>query len=199
MAEDYSKYKPNSNKYKQEQAEKEKAKPKTKQVAKAKNVDSHKEDKVAIVKERASNAGIAVLKHVIEPTAKKLLFDVGSNWLKAMLYPNEQPSTGRRYSNYDRPSYRDTDSRVVNVNERRRVRERIVLESEEDAESVIDAMGDLIETYGQASIADLYDLVGKTAEYTDNRYGWKSVRNFGIRVSRYGDAVLELPSAVLID
>ena len=38
-------------------------------------------------------------------------------------------------------------------------------------------MDELIETYGMVSVADLYDLVGITCNYTDNKYGWTSVRN----------------------
>lgn len=199
MAEDYSKYKPNSHKYKQEQAAKENARPKLKQIAQAKPSEPHKEDKAAMVKQRATNAGNAVLTHVIVPTVKKLIVDMVTSGIRSMVYPNEQPSAGRKYSNYDRPSYRDVDSRVVNTPQRRSVREKVILSSDEEAEAIIDVMGDLVERYGQASIADLYDLVGKTADYTDYKYGWKSVRNFGIRRNQYNESILELPRAVLLD
>ena len=52
-----------------------------------------------------------------------------------------------------------------------------MLESRGEAEEVITRMDELIETYGVVSVADLYDLVGKTCEYTDNKYGWTNVRN----------------------
>ena len=38
-------------------------------------------------------------------------------------------------------------------------------------------MDELIDTYGQVSVADLYDLVGKSCNYTDNNYGWTNLRN----------------------
>ena len=38
-------------------------------------------------------------------------------------------------------------------------------------------MDELIDTYGNVSVADLYDLVGKSSEYTDNKYGWTNLRN----------------------
>ena len=38
-------------------------------------------------------------------------------------------------------------------------------------------MDELIDMYGQVSVADLYDLVGKTCEHTDNKYGWTNIRN----------------------
>ena len=37
-------------------------------------------------------------------------------------------------------------------------------------------MDELIETYGSVSVADMYDLVGISCEYTDNKYGWKNIR-----------------------
>ena len=59
-------------------------------------------------------------------------------------------------------------------------------------------MDELIETYGVASVADLYDLVGLRCEYTDNKYGWNNLRNAEpIRV-RDG-YMLKMPKALPID
>ena len=193
----YSKYQPNSHKYKEEQAKKEKSKEKPKQVAKAKSVDK-KEDKMEIAKERVSNAGTAVVNGVLIPALKKLIVEAVTSGIRSIVFPNE-PAGGRKYSNYDRPSYRDTESRVIRTEERRRVRKEIIMETEEDAESVIDALSDLIDRYERASIADLYDLVGITAEYTDHRYGWTSIRNFGVARNRYGEYEIKAPRAVLLD
>ena len=38
-------------------------------------------------------------------------------------------------------------------------------------------MNELIDTYDVVSVADLYDLVGKSCNYTDNKYGWTNIRN----------------------
>lgn len=38
-------------------------------------------------------------------------------------------------------------------------------------------MDELIDTYKLVSVADLKDLVGITGNYTDNRYGWTSIRS----------------------
>ena len=59
-------------------------------------------------------------------------------------------------------------------------------------------MDELIETYGSATVADLYDLVGITCNYTDNKYGWTNLRNAEpIRV-RDG-YMLKMPKALPID
>lgn len=58
-------------------------------------------------------------------------------------------------------------------------------------------MDELIDTYGNVSVADLYDLVGKSCEYTDQKYGWTNIRNAEpIRV-RDG-YMLKLPKATPI-
>ena len=38
-------------------------------------------------------------------------------------------------------------------------------------------MNELLDNYGIVSVADLYDLVGKSCDYTANRYGWTNIRN----------------------
>ena len=70
----------------------------------------------------------------------------------------------------------------------------IILESRGEAEEVLDSLCDLIETYQIASVADLYDLVGETPEYTDNKYGWTNLRNADVERVRDGYR-LKLPKA----
>ena len=74
----------------------------------------------------------------------------------------------------------------------------IILETRGEAEDVLDRMRELIDTYGQVTVADLYDLVGITGNYTDNKYGWVNIRNAEpIRV-RNG-YLLKLPKAIPVD
>lgn len=71
----------------------------------------------------------------------------------------------------------------------------IVVESRGEAEDVLARMDDLIATYGVVSVADLYDLVGITGKYTDNKYGWSDIGSAG--VVRVGDGyLLKLPKAL---
>lgn len=44
-----------------------------------------------------------------------------------------------------------------------------------DAEAVLNQLTDMIEEYGFVTIVDLYDSVGKTAPYTADNFGWKSM------------------------
>ena len=48
------------------------------------------------------------------------------------------------------------------------------------------------------SVADLYDLVGISGNYTDNKYGWTNLRNSDVQRVRDG-YLLKLPKALPFD
>ena len=59
-------------------------------------------------------------------------------------------------------------------------------------------MDDILEKYGMVSVADLYDLVGVTGNYTDNKYGWTNLSNAEIVRVRDGYQI-KLPRARVLD
>ena len=56
-------------------------------------------------------------------------------------------------------------------------------------------MEELIDMYQLVSVADFYDLVGVSGNYTDNRYGWTNVRNAYVVRVRDG-YMIKLPKAL---
>ena len=74
----------------------------------------------------------------------------------------------------------------------------IVLTRRGEAEDVLDRMFELIDTYGLVRVADLYDLVGITGNYTDNKYGWTNIQNADI-VRVKGVYMIRLPRAITIN
>lgn len=58
--------------------------------------------------------------------------------------------------------------------------EDAILKTREEAEKVLYKMEELIEIYGSATLADLYDLVGINSSYKDTQYGWTNLRNANI-------------------
>ena len=74
----------------------------------------------------------------------------------------------------------------------------IILDTRKEAEEVLDRMDDLIDNYGVVSVADLYDLVGISGNYTDNKYGWTNLRNADVQRVRDG-YLLKLPKALPFD
>jgi hypothetical protein len=53
-------------------------------------------------------------------------------------------------------------------------------------------MDQLIEKYETVSVADLYELLGVTSSYTDEKWGWVDLREATIRRVRDG-YLLDLP------
>ena len=52
--------------------------------------------------------------------------------------------------------------------------------------------------FGEVTVADLYDLVGISSDYTDRKYGWTDLATAKpIRVR--GGYLLDLPRAKLLD
>jgi hypothetical protein len=68
----------------------------------------------------------------------------------------------------------------------------IILASRADAEDVLDRLRDLINQYEMATVSDLYDLVGLTGEFTDDKWGWYDLRSAAVQAVR-GGYLLRLP------
>ena len=73
----------------------------------------------------------------------------------------------------------------------------IVLDSKGEAERVIDILNDLVNQYGQATVGDLFDLLGETipGDFTSRDWGWTDLR--GARSIRVRDGyLLDLPKCI---
>lgn len=174
-------YTPNSHKFKAEIAEKKKVE----KVVKGK-VGTRKKTGVRkltdiFVSEDAANVKSYILMDVLIPSVKKAVSDIVTNGIDMILYGESgrtkktSPSSKISYrSYYERDDERYRESRKAKTGYSY---DEIVLETRGEAEEVLTRMDELIETYGMVSVADLYDLVGITCNYTDNKYGWTSVRN----------------------
>lgn len=75
---------------------------------------------------------------------------------------------------------------------------QISLDSRGEAEDVLSHLVDMTIDYGQATVADLYDLVGITSAFTDNKYGWTDLRNSSVSRGRDG-YIINLPRAIPLD
>lgn len=68
----------------------------------------------------------------------------------------------------------------------------IVIESRGEAEDVVSQLMEIVSKYGEATVADLYQLVGVTPAHTDHKWGWKNLTGAGVSRDRHG-YVLDLP------
>jgi len=118
---------------------------------------------------------------------------------------------GRSYVSYDSISRRDRDRDRDKDRDRRDDRREssrnrathnfddILLSTREEAEEVISRLVDLIDEYDVATVADLYDLVGISSNYTDRKWGWESLGSASVSRERGGGYVMNLPKPISID
>lgn len=156
------------------------------------------------ISEDIHNVKSYVITDVLIPSIKRAISEMVTNGIDMILYGGTGGRSRKGVS--DRISYRNYYDRRDDDRYRDRDRVRtspysfddIVLDSRGEAEEVLARMDELIDQYGIVSVADLYDLVGVTGNYTDNKYGWTNIRNAEpIRV-RDG-YMLRLPKALPIN
>ena len=200
-------YKPNSNRFKEQQKEQEREKRVDKPVVTGKVV-TKKPSKFRMftnefISEDAKNVKSYVFGEVLIPAIKKAISDIVTDGIDMILY-GESRKGGKR-STADRVSYRnyyDRDSRPSRDNRSSMNSgysyDDIVLDNRGEAQEVLDRMDELMDAYGLVRVADLFDLVGKTCNYTDNKYGWTNIRNAEIIRVRDGYWI-KMPRAIPID
>lgn len=161
--------------------------------------------KEAFIGEDSGSVRNYVIYDVIIPATKKTISDVVSGGIEMVLFGERRSSNVRRdrdrsYVNYSSVSTPDRYSRTEPSlrNRSRHNFDDIVLETRGDAEDVLTHLSDLVSTYDQATVADLYDLVGITTNYTDNKFGWTNLSTAAVVRVRDGYQ-LDLPKARALD
>ena len=138
-----------------------------------------------------------IVEDVLIPTIKKTITDVVKNSIDMFFYgevsrPNRSNSSRISYSSYydrDREPRRRRNDLLI---------DDIVLESRAEAEEVLDRLDEMIEEFGMASVLNLYDLIGVTAPFTADKYGWTDIRNATAVRVRDG-YLLKLPRVMPLD
>lgn len=124
-----------------------------------------------------------VIWDVLIPAAKDTLSDMVDGVKDMVLYGDSyrgrsiaRRDKGKPYvsysSYYNREKERSTSSRPAERSHSRRSFDDLVFETRGDALKVLDTMVALIMEYKEVSVADLYDLVDRPSNYTDNKWGW---------------------------
>lgn len=178
-------YKPNSHRYKEGKTEALTDRKKVEKVVHGRVRTKPKSGVSKItdvfISEDAANVKSYIVMDVLVPAVKKAISDIVRDGIDMILYGESRGRKSSSASGY--VSYRDysrSDDRDRFWDSRSRssyAHDDIILDSRGEAEEVLTRMDELIDTYGNVSVADLYDLVGKSSEYTDNKYGWTNIRN----------------------
>lgn len=130
-----------------------------------------------LVSDDASSVKSYIFNDVLIPSFKKAVSDIVTNGIDIMLYGEARHSN--KSNNSSRVSYtkfydRDSDNRYRGSRSAYSYND-IVVPTKADGERILDVLDDTISTYGCASVADFYDAVGVSTQYTDNNYGWTSI------------------------
>lgn len=193
-------YKPNSRtSKKKEEVKKEKVEKIVKGAVKSKKKNSLLS---LFVSDEVVDIKSYIVYDILIPTVKKAVSEIVTNGIDMMLYGEIDKS--RKSSTSSRVSYRSYYDRNDRERQTDRARARtgggykyddVILETRGEAEDVLNRMDELIEIYGMASVADLYDLVGISGQYTDNKYGWTDLRS-AISVRVRDGYLLKMPRAI---
>lgn len=156
--------------------------------------------------EDVDNVGSFIFIDVLVPAIKDLLASIVENTVNVALFGSGSARRGRyvtgnqqqRANVYwnsavgnQRPYANEQPKSANNFRE-------IIYESKADASRVLDGLMELVDSYGLASIADLYALSGLSSDnYTNNNYGWTNMRGSRV-IGTINGYLLELPKPVLL-
>lgn len=136
------------------------------------------------------------------PALKSTLVEMLTGGIEMFFYGRKTSKSSRdkrnTYVSYN-SMYDRTPSRKESTTSRNTgAFDEFVFKSRSEAETVRDHLVDLIEEYDMVSVADFYDLVGETGNFTDNKYGWVNLAD--AKVIRVRDGyIIDLPRPVLLD
>lgn len=148
-----------------------------------------------------------VVLQVLIPAAKDMMSDAVSQGIDRMLYGESRSPRSRSgasggtngYVSYNRMAQGAAKARSGLDEFRSRPERRnahdfdeIILATRAEADEVIERMFDLVNSYQQATVADLLQLVGVSSNHVDHKWGWTDMRGAGITKIRNG-YLLDLP------
>lgn len=157
----------------------------------------------------ASDAFEYMVTDVIVPAIRDTLYEAMQGGLERIIFGDRQGGRARRapstwgstnlghfdYQGISQPAKKTQAQRAVSRSSRARHDfHELVIPTRQDAEDVIDRMFDILSSYGQVSVADLYALTDVQAEHTDLKWGWTNLGEpKALPDRRRGGFILSLP------
>lgn len=150
-----------------------------------------------------------IFNEVFIPATKNTIVDMSSKGIDRMIYGQPQRRRFGAGTGYppQRITYSSPVSRLPRESEQRRygqsapaalpaqtrARDEFIVSSREDADLVIERMGDILERYEMVSIADLNDMLGwANTDHVDTKWGWTSIERVSVKSTRDG-FIIDLP------
>lgn len=201
-------YQPNSHKAKKEAAQKP---PKDIQKVISGGIKS-KEQPIAkkmaksFLADDISNVKSYILLDVLIPTIKEAISQIIKNGSDMLIFGDVKPIGGRK-GGYNYNGITSSKSSIVSSPHRTANRRamhdfrEVTFETRSDAMEVLSQLNELIENYGSATVEDFYIFIGegKTAKYTDRKWGWTNLEGRNIERVLGGGYMIDLPPAEALE
>lgn len=156
------------------------------------------------------SVGQYILMDVMLPAAKSMISDAMSQGIERLLFGDSRPRAGTTrvgggsFTSYNRMY--SGNARVENNSPRTLSHKaranhdfgEVILQSRGEAEEVLDTLVATVEKYSVATVSDLYQTVGITGSFTDDKWGWTDLRGSAVRRVSNG-YLIELPAPTPID
>lgn len=154
---------------------------------------------------------------VLLPAAKDMMSDAVSQGVDKMLFgevrsrprssASSRPGTSSGYVSYNNryavnPGNRRDRTEPPAQTRRAKTAQafdELVLETRAEADEVLTMLFSCIEEYGQVTVSDLYDMLGMSADFTDEKWGWEDMRGSTITRVKGGGYLLDLPRPKTLD
>lgn len=194
----------NSHKKKEEIVEKKTVKKVVKGSARTKKKSLGKRVAENLIEDDGRSVMAYILSDVLIPAAKATIQDMVTSGIEMLLFGGSGPSNdrirrdrGRSYVSYSK--YYDREERRPKRDRRtNHIFDEVILDSRRDAEDVLGNLVAIVDEYGEATVSDFYELVGITASYTDNKWGWDNLSSASVKRVREG-YVISLPRTIPLD
>jgi hypothetical protein len=144
----------------------------------------------------------AVFWGLVIPKVKDVFLDAAWESLQVMLFGSSRSGRSTSGSSSYRYEARHSPDRVLRPDRDRSSMSRsarashdfreILWETRVQAEEALDVMEAAIDQFDMVSVADLYDLAGQKAEFTDQDFGWTDLRDSVVRKVR-GGYIIDMP------
>lgn len=142
----------------------------------------------------------SIISEVLIPGIQKIIYAAVTTFLESIfpgVGPGKKTSTPSSKVSYSSYYARDNDQKPSYNSSRVNNYEDVIVEDRREAESVLERMDELISVYGVVSVADYYDLLGLSHNYTDDNYGWTDIHSAMVTKVRDG-YLIRLPRAIPI-
>ena len=200
-------YTPNSHKYKERQKQESTREKRVEKVVhgsvKAKKRNSVSKFADAFISDDVGNVKSYVVTDILIPAIKNTILDIitdsanmifGGSARRKSNTPASRVSYGS-FFNDSRSSSRRFEERSAKP---RYSYDQFTFDHRNDAMDVLSTLREALDLYGQVTVADFYDAIGVTGEFTDNEYGWINLSTAEVIRTREG-YVIKLPRALPIE